>query len=240
MSGALCTHHVWRALLGGDYNCTNGQGITLQNGADLDMHGHTLTCVSSVCGNKAGVTMTGDSSVVKNLDAAHEAKILGPFFPSIDCASHTGSKVTGIHFEGQANYGTVNCSKVESNVFLGSQVGNITSSGVSNSDHIGDNYIAISHNTAISLFGNKTTGIDHNLIVLEQLTGTGSAPVGIELSATNSVSATNNIFMGQGGAPFSGTPATVGSNYCEPESTDCQTCIGDGSCDTPVAPFTLP
>jgi len=227
-------------ILNSDLTCTNGQGITLQSGFDLDLNGHSLTCTSAVCGYKPGVFMSSSSSVVKSTATGSQGRILGPFNPAIDCNSQASSRVTGIRIEDPVFYATVNCAKVENNVFHGTQASFVYTTGVANTDRIGDNYFEEFPNVAMTVLGTKSVSVDHNLVVLEQETGYN--PIGVELSVTSGAEITHNVFMGFNGNPISGTPAVADQNFCDPTGTDgqCQACIASGNCETPTAPFTMP
>ena len=150
--------------LSGDLQCCprganaacDGEGpITLTNGSDFDLNGHTIECqgdgvnAGSACDYDA-ITMSSTSSVVKN-SAGTEAKIIGLFEGGVDCELKGSSRVTGIRFEGldtkghTSHYGVAQCAVVDHNVFFGNHDGSsnggaaIYSTGIANSDEIYDN-----------------------------------------------------------------------------------------------------
>jgi hypothetical protein len=221
-------------------DCTNipSGGITLASGADLDLHGHDITCTSN-CPSIA-VTMTGTSSIVKNL-VPGENKISGAFGTLVDCASKTGSRVTGIRLEQTSSgYGTNNCAKVDSNVLMGNLVGSlgIGTGGVANSDLIDNNYVQ-GWGIGIGVAGSHQMEIDDNVVVVHAITGT--SVIGINANSSGATNVMNDTFFGDSGDLITfGGSVLCGTNFCDPSATACTTCISVGCCTPATAPMVGP
>jgi hypothetical protein len=197
-----------------------------------------LTCTdgSGICPSKAAITMTANGSQVFNSATTSQAQIINPFQYGVKC-DHTSTRVSGIRFE---NVGTVvateDCAKVENNVFKDSEGVLLTGATGANTDEIHNNYFD-NVGTAIEV-NNRTAKItiDHNLFAM------GAASVqDVALTNASNVVTNNNVFLGQG-APFdvSSSTVTYSANYCDPVSSNCATCVGNGQCFDPPPPFTMP
>lgn len=252
---ASCSSNCY---LQNNFTCTNGQGVTLNSGADLDMNGHSITCTSGSCSN-AAVTINSSGSKVYNTLNGFEAVITGPFATGVDCNNYTSSEVTGISVRGIGSsglgYGVDSCAKVHDNVFSGT--GNAAGysgtavfvyGGTADSDYVRDNFIDGWVFGIQLLDVVKNVSVDHNLITIRSVALT--TPSGILLSNTtdSGVAIENNIVMGDAtagypiAAPGGGPPSSVyEANYCDPTlGTACSNCISAGYCTDPVAPFVMP
>src|SRR5512147_928690 len=69
--------------LGQDITCASNESVILNNGADLDLKGHSISCASgSVC--TRGIMMNASSSSVVK-DTVTGGRILGAFTTVIEC-----------------------------------------------------------------------------------------------------------------------------------------------------------
>ncbi len=237
---STCTANCY---LHDDLNCTDGQGITLGSGFNLDVCGHVMNCTSAIC-YTAAVSMNGNGSKVFNTAGSGTGRFTGNWNPAINCHNHTTTKVLGIKFT-NSGPSVQNCAKVENNTFVGDAPAAVeyTAGGTADTDDVVDNYFDMGYAIAIDNQIYKVT-IDHNLFAMQD----GGTSIGID--ATGSVAnlvVTNNIFMGGSGsgAPIDTSGATVSastytSNYCDPRNSDCATCISNGQCTSPAVPFSLP
>lgn len=246
---ATCTSNCY---LLNSLSCTNGQGVTLSNGADLDMCGKHITCTDTylgACISKAAVTMTHSSSRVYSsvAPATATAGVNGVWLIDIDCAGKTGSRVDGLDFT-TSNYGTVNCATVENNFFNGLGVG-VSTNGIANSDSINDNHIIIGYGGAgiMTNGASEDIAIFHNLIELRYSDGLGGG-TGIDISgATDASTVSGNVIIADNSAgtiiavpyPLNFT-LQVQDNVCDPEITDCAACRTAGYCKPAQAGFVFP
>jgi len=225
-------------FLSQDLSCTSGFGIRLLSGAKLDMCGRAMHCVGAQC--TAAVQMLGSTngSQVINSSLSIAAVIDGPWFEGVDCTAHLSTKVIGVHFQrsgpGAGYFDVRDCSKVEQNVFVSEKGGVVVDFGTANSDEIDNNYFSgVGEGVFLSSDSFKFT-IDHNLFAGSSVNYQGY---------TNSFTISNNIFLGSNAPLADGGGTGVGAystNYCDPESSACTTCVSTGRCSVPEAPFSLP
>jgi hypothetical protein len=234
-----------------DLDCSGQSGITLNSGADLDMHGHSLTCSSSC--PSAAVTMTASSSVVKNLSTGAESAISGAFSTGVNCAGKTSSEVTGIRIDlttttPTAVTGLANCARVDNNVIVNSgnssQAKAISTAGVANSDFVTDNRF---EGWGITFYLTTSTGkqiqIDGNQIILDE-TGGNEIMLWIPLGADADVTfESNSIYDHATAASYfvntgNGTIATH-AVYCDPAKSACSVSQCP-ECAQDAAPFPVP
>lgn len=253
---ATCSSNCY---LQNNFTCTNGQGVTLNSGANLDMNGHSISCVSARCDAAAAVTINGNGSKVYNALAGFEAVITGPFTTGVQCNNKTSSEVAGIAIKhigdgttGGVN-GVVDCAKVHDNVFLaqGTASNGIAVSslnGTANSDFVRDNYIDDWFGAIYVLARTKNMTVEHNLITLRNHAPSSTFGIVAVNSPGTSSTVESNVFMGD--ATSSSPIAVTGSgaltttfdqNFCDPTlGTACSDCVSAGQCENPAAPFTMP
>ncbi len=234
--GFQCTQNC---ELNQNITCQSGDGIGIAAGVTLDLKGHNIICndpnTSDHDCSATAVTMTGINGTVKD-SGPGRGKIIGLFFNGVDCLLKSNSRVTGVWIEGTDGDGTKNCAQVDNNVLIApdeESYGNtaaILSSGVASTDSIRDNFITgFTH--AISVTGSKSVTIEHNVIVLDDLTASGIA-VGFATSSGLKVS--NNTVLGPSGGPVIGNAvATFTQNRCDLQNPNCATCISNGYCANP-------
>lgn len=238
---ATCTTNCY---LQNNQSCSNGQGITLNNGADLDMCGHSLTCTNVDCTSKAAVSMTASGSQLVNTSTLPGT--IKDFGVAVLC-DNTNSRVEGIQFE---NSDLIrDCSKVIGNVFNNTSTVRFASSPGLNSDEVTDNIFNNAF-TSVEVTGRTTkVTVSHNIVTM----GAASADAVVLTNASNVV-VDGNVFMGPG-TPIvkSGTGTlTAANNYCDPNdpfdnegdsnflNDNCQSCRASGFCVDPLAPFVFP
>jgi hypothetical protein len=235
---STCTTNCY---LHGNVSCTSGHGITLNSGAKLDMCGFSLICTDPVlCSLPAAVYMTASSSAVLNSSSA-PGIISGLWTQGIDCSSKTGTKVTGIRFDGPA-FAITDCAKIEQNVIVNGNNAIYIYAGAANTDVIDNNYISVIGAGILVDSGDiyKIT-IDHNIIATGS---TGYDAIDVSRTSATSYTISNNIFFSQVGTvpivPSLYWPGTYSDNYCDPNSSACAACVSNGYCASPPVPFVLP
>jgi hypothetical protein len=226
-------------------NCTDGQGITLNSGADFDMCGHTLTCTSTACASKPAVTMTANGSRIYNSEVGNtEGGFSGVWLPAVDCASKGSSRVDHVQFVNQVDIGAKNCALVENNYFENSGAFAVSTTTVANSDSINDNYFVGGLGFAIYAAGSHQISIDHNIIELDGSSLSGGITIA---DATGTMTVSGNIVMSVDSdgtvivPPSAGGVTTIfDGNYCESAITNCASCRSNGYCATPKPGFVFP
>lgn len=219
-----CTANCW---LNGNINCTDGQGITINSGYNLDMCGNDITCTSGTCFTKSAITMVGNSSKVFNSQNT-EPVISGYFLTAIDCASKTSSQVIGVRIE-DAVTAIYNCSKAQENVLVSAGNG-IWTTGVSNSDLISNNYLE--DTGPIHVSGSNNITIRDNVIV------DPNANIGIDIhTAGGAATVSGNVYFGAGTPIYDNANATYSRNICDSQQASCQSCQANGYCLKIQAPY---
>ncbi len=245
--GTTCTSSCY---LNTPLSCTSGDGVTLQNGADFDMHGNSIACTSSSCHN-AIVISSNSSHVTNSLSATAESQITGPWATGIACNNHTGTQVHDIAVMLSSSASTFidDCAQVTGTRIIGggaSQTGIRIDSGTANTDDFSDNYI---EGVTTGFFLAGTTfgvSVDHNLFVTVNGNSSTADPIYFSTTSASSIDVSNNVILGdatQADILIVGTPppsSVFQRNYCDPSYSSCQTCISNGLCVVPVTPFIMP
>ena len=237
-------------LVATDLTCssTTQPAIVLEDGMDLDLDDHYITCASGVnCSD--GIDITSSGSKVYN-GSSGEAGVLGKFFYGVDCNLHGNSQVLGIRIE-DSLVGVKDCKTVKQNVIVGlgrtylTVNWGIQTAGVTNTgDLISENYFA-DKSRAVFVAGDKKVEVNDNII---HTTGWGACAVELA-SSTSEAIAKRNTILGVGNAGFGSTreifclPATeptginLFGNVCNRDHPDCAACGTAGFCEEFVAPF---
>ena len=240
---AGCTSNCY---LNSSVTCASGDRITLSSGADLDMHGNTITCSSGSCTGAAVEMIGGNSQVYNSLggSSAFESVISGPFQIGVDCNGNTGSAVHGITIESSTAALIVECAEVYENRLTGGGLNNTginVDDGIAASDSIHDNYMS---DIGIGVLIGAASGIsiDHNLFAL---TG-GQQAIRFSNTTSSSNEFKHNIIMGNPSTDIfkvygSAPPSSVFEvNLCDPSAAECVSCMGFSRCEDPISPFVLP
>lgn len=219
-----------------DPNLVCSLGIGLHNGMDLDMHGLNYTCDPSGCTGEA-IRITYFFSTISN-QSSGESKIVGPWFPAIDCLDNVGSEVIGIKVEG-TGYGINRCHRVLDNVVLGINAflgyGILTDTSPFSSTVIQNNYVA-GADFGIVAYGGT---VSDNFVSTNDATAFGIWTLG-----TSALSVIDNVIMGDGFPGASNevinadnTSTTFSGNICDNTHEDCAQCGQNGYCVENTAPF---
>jgi hypothetical protein len=226
--GTTCTSDC---ELGANLSCTPSQnGVTLSNGADLDMKGYNIECNSNTSACGTAIRMTAANSVVRNTVAETYTDpgpyILRGWSVGIDCdvtngAGQSGSAVLGIKMRGYWQFGAiVNCQTVDGNAIIGMPAPSTTPlsffhlpptgivhGNVSNSDAIVNNFIS-NVETGIMRYpdGPSTTlTISNNTFNVYDLsvitTAYNGSPIDLLNGSTQAATITDNIFTGDARLP---------------------------------------
>jgi len=190
--------------------------------------------------------MTASSSQVLNTTSGPPNNLIGKFtgewYPAVQCANKSASKVLGVRFEGVTR-AAENCSKFQQNVVASSDPFGYATSGIAGTDEVSDNYFNSA--AAINLTGAFAGSVHNNLIAMNS-TAVGFADgIVIDQYAYGAFSISNNIFLGNGASSVpitddsNGSP-TYATNYCDPLNSNCTSCISSGKCTSPQVSFTLP
>ena len=244
--------------------CDGAGPITLNNGADLDLSGFSVTCYCGTttciggtnnnaectmssecpgggsCGNDTGCTTCDglvtmtDSSSLVKNTGTASAKFTGAAAPAIKCNSKSSSRVTGVRFESINGDGVVNCAKVDENVFI---FGNGTGTAIKSGG------VASSDFTRDNYIESWTKGIVitgsqpltvENNFVSMPTSGTGVVGIDVSGISGSGLVLRNNVIFGSYGTGVSGS---VNATLT---ANYCDPTNIVGSCSVPQAPFTLP
>lgn len=215
----------------------NHNGITLTNGADLNMKGWSITFTGT--GNLKSAITVGANSTVKNTEN-DESKVMGLYegtTPAIKCTTADNSKVSGIRVDISEGSGISGCEIVEDNVIISATTsagnavsGNYQASGtVVSNNYISGFYSAIFVRPGIvdNNFIQTSAGQDNTITAGSPGTGTAI---------------TDNIIMGPADEIIDlASGATASGNSCDTTTTACGTCVTNGHCrSAPVAPYVFP
>lgn len=226
----VCTSNC---ILKTDIVCAHGnpnhQGITLTNGADLNMDGWDITFTGTPSGTlpaKVAVT-AGSNSIVKNT-SNNESVISGPFSQlfggGVKCVTATGTKVSGIRVSVSSGYGIMDCRTVEDSVVESSST--VSGVGIKDVQTVTNNSVT----GFLTGIGGAYAVIDRNLV-----TTTAAGNKGISGGTGSSV--TGNVILGPGDLITAPGSISVADNYCDVNSTNCASCVSAGYCVSPRAPF---
>jgi hypothetical protein len=245
--------------LGNNIECGSGQsGVTLTNGASLDMKGHYIWCDVGAGGNcSSGVVMAGNGSAVftsvNPIYSAVPAGILGNWSRGVDCATKPGSGVSGIMFRGVFGDAAIyNCQAVLGNtitewpdpVFTGPDQSTgayvewphtcIVHHSISNADIIQDNRID-GCNTSVQSIGTLKLEFSFNNVNCHDLEPplSGVPPCINFGTAARAGLVANNVIVGDTRGVTIQTPAsgvTFQNNVCKVGVRSCQQCVDQNKC----------
>jgi hypothetical protein len=245
--------------LGANLSCQSGEtGVTLANGADLDMRGFDIVCPN---GCTAAVTMTGTNSRVINTGSDDpndpEPKITG-FYDTgaINCGKKAGSSVLGITVRAFwfSNAGITNCQFVSGSKVIGVPILDssyppldtpiyptigIMHTAINASDVISSTFIADVRNgisrvpstASNALLNIAFDTIDARLTVPGQSIGCAINGLGDQ---AHGLSIHDDVFAGDSqSAPIcvgNATGVAYSNNFCRTHNAACAACIASGQC----------
>jgi hypothetical protein len=253
----ICTGdcELTKDLLCCQSGCDGTGPIQVRNGADIDLHGHSIKCGGTgifpnngVCYNStnSAIDIQANGSVVKNTQTT-ESRIwgehnVGYWIYAVTCNSKSLSKVSGIKVQNTQLAGLLNCAQVENNAIIAPEHSGgpaVQTSGVADSDFISSNYID-GYYYGIKVTGIKGVSVDHNIIYTALFDG--SSEYGIDVSGASgagaSLDVTSNMVMGLVGTPIVGNASNdFVDNYCHVDNPSCAACGTSGYCEQYKAPI---
>lgn len=203
-----------------DWETTNDSSacFDMRNGADLNLNGHSITCIDAACGPAVTcVSASGGNSIHSSVsnDPAH-IDISGPFATGVqEC-----SDVHDLAIDGAATaISSTAADSIDSNVLTNCSTACIVATMTASGDRIHDNLIDPNGGNGINFVGRSiATGpqIDHNLI--------RRFAVGISNSDSTYMRIQNNIFV-----EGTGTNDPIGVSSANASYTN-NLCATDAKC----------